>query len=254
MKNNLKKYYKIYVVMDILKQISNLKKQNESIEKSLNDRHIKFNKLSIDIVIEETELALLKKYNEYLKQIAKENKPVPIPVKVHKIQEISKKNKEEDNNDDVIKDIKPIYSTIVNMEDIKRAFFNKEYTNFNQLVKEQPFKYYKCNFKYYGDYSGRPEYVARNLLHGFIQNLDDYRKHFIVCFRCIQVNKKEKKYRYPSYWIVNSNDDIKNILGDLYNEYDFMLINEEDEINNLLKCMEKTENPHDELIGELYLH
>jgi|LakMenE18May11ns_1017448.scaffolds.fasta_scaffold9646406_2 hypothetical protein len=58
--------------MDIQKQIENLKKNNRVIENLFNNNGIKYNKLNIDIVIQETELALVKKYNEYLKHIKKE--------------------------------------------------------------------------------------------------------------------------------------------------------------------------------------
>jgi hypothetical protein len=141
------------------------------------------------------------------------------------------------------------------MEDIKRAFFNKDYNTFNELIRQHPFKYYTANYKYASDYTGRPGYVAKNLLRGFVQGLDDYRKYFIVCFRCILTNNDNNEYIYPSYWIVNSNDDIKTILGSLYDDYDFNLVEDQNEITSLLKKMEKNENEEDDnLIGEIYLH
>lgn len=247
------------------KQIANLKKQNEGMEAAFKNKNIEFTVLSTDNIDPEIELNLLKNYNEYLKTISKNNrqeKPQEKPqVKQEKQEQEQKqltpKKKEEEDDDDqcIYKEVKPVYSTIVNMEDIKRAFFNKEYKLFSVLIWPHPFKYYNVNYKYASDNTGRPSYVAKNLLRGFVQGLDDYRKYFIVCFRCILTNKDTSEYNYPSYWIVNSNDDIKTILGSLYDDYDFNLVEDQDEIKSLLKKMEKNENEEDDtLIGEIYLH
>lgn len=239
------------------RQIDNLKKQNEGMETAFKNKNIEFTKLSTDSIDPEIELNLLKNYNEYLKGISKNNRPPPQekPVKQEQKPTAPKENDDDQGEDDVSKEVKPVYSTIVNMEDIKRAFFNKEYDNFKDMIREHPFKYYTSNYKYASDNTGRPGYVAKNLLRGFVQGLDDYRKYFIVCFRCILTNKETNEYSYPSYWIVNSNDDIKTILGSLYDDYDFNLVEEQNEITSLLKKMEKNENEEDDtLIGEVYLH
>jgi len=40
------------------------------------------------------------------------------------------------------------------------------------------------------DNTGCPRHVEKNLLRGFVQCLDDYRKYLMICFRCILVNKE----------------------------------------------------------------
>ena len=111
------------------------------------------------------------------------------------------------------------------------------------------------NYKYSSDNTGRPSFVAKNLLRGFVQGLDDYRKYFMICFRCILVNKETNEYRYPSYWVVNTNDDLKTILGSQYDDYDFIAVTEPEAISKLLKKMERNEDENDDaLIGEVYLH
>ena len=165
----------------------------------------------------------------------------------------SDKEDEEENDYASHKEVKPVFSTIANMEDIKRAFFSKEYETFNQLVKEYPFKYYKANYKYADDNTGRPAFVAKNLLRGFVQNLDDYRKYLMVGFRCISI--QENRYSYPSYWIVNSNDDLKTIIGSIYDDFEFIPVVEEERIVRMYRNMQKNEDETDEaLIGEVYLH
>lgn len=237
---------------NILKQIDNFKKQNDCMESAFKNKNIQFTKLSIDGVDTETELEL-KTYNEYLKGISKNNRPPPQekPVK----QEAPKKPEEDDEDDLPKEESKPTYSTITNMEDIKRAFFNKDYETFNALVRQHPFKYYKVNYKYASDNTGRPRYVAKNLLRSFVQGLDDYRKYLMVCFRCVLFDKETNEYRYPSYWIVNSNDDIKTILSSLYDDYDFIVVEEEEAVSKLLNKMEKSDGENDDdLIGEVYVH
>lgn len=70
------------------------------------------------------------------------------------------------------------------MEDIKRAFFNKEYDTFETLIKQHPLRYYRASYNYASDKDGAPEFVAKNLVKGFVRNLDDFRKYFITGFRC----------------------------------------------------------------------
>lgn len=251
--------------MDIEKQIANLLKQNDGMETSFKNKGIAFNQLTMDSSMNsETMLGLLKEYNDYLKTISKNNRaPPPPPVQKPKAEVPSnqeqkkkkEKSEEDDDDDDVVKEVKPAYSTVTNMEDIKRAFFSKEYDTFHELVRQHAFKYYSVNYKYSSDNNGRPAYVAKNLLRGFVQGLDDYRKYLMVCFRCILSDPNTNEYTYPSYWIVNSNDNIAEILGSLYDDYEFSPVIEESDIHTLLHKMEKSENESDDtLIGEVYLH
>ena len=241
------------------KQIMNLKKQNDGMETSFQTKGINFTKVSIDDVDPETELLLLKNYNNYLKGISAANRP-PAPVKEEKPKVVEVKPKEEkpdENGDDdePIKEVKPVFSTITNMEDIKRAFFSKDYDTAYELIKQHPFRFYKASYKYADDNTGRPSFVAKNLLRGFVQSLDDYRKYLMVGFRCISI--EEQKYRYPPYWIVNSNDDLKTILGSVYDDFEFIPVVEEERILKMYRRMQKndSERENDEaLIGEVYLH
>jgi hypothetical protein len=241
---------------DISKQILNLQKQNDGMLNSLRSKNVL---IDFDVTIEdglsdEVKYEKYKVLNLQLKECTKMNRPPPPSPKEVKSKEPEKKEIKEEDEDE-IKEVKPVYSTITNMENLKREFFNKEYVNFQESIKEHPFKMYQANYKYASDNDGRPEFVARNLLRGFIQGLDDYRKYLLVCFRCILQDVENKKYSYPSYWIVNSNDDLSVILGSLYDDYEFTMIESDESKMNMMLEMEKKEQEENQyIIGESYLH
>ena len=250
---------------DIQKQIANIHKQNNGMELSFKDREIKFTKLTIENIDCETELILVKDYNEYLKNIAKNNRQPSQPkeVKVPKVEQVPpcKKEKldESDNEDELTKEEKITFPIICNLEDAKRSFFSKEYNTFNEIITQQQssetkLRFYKATYKWSGDNTGKPDFIARNLLRGFVQSLDPYRKYLMVCFRCILADVETKTYIYPSYWIVNTNVDMSTLLGSLYDNYEFSVV-EEENVNKMLQRMEKNDNENDiSLIGESYLH
>jgi hypothetical protein len=242
------------------KQIANLKKQNEGMETAFKNKNIPFTKLSNENIIYDTELLLLKEYNNYLKGISAANRqPSQEKIKVKEKEQVKEHNKREnDDENEIVKEVKPVFSTITDMDDIKRAFFNKEYETFHTLVNNVSFKYYKATYKYANDNTGCPSFVAKNLLRGFIQNLDDYRKYLMVGFRCVSYSDSNNvtHYEYPSYWIVNSNDELKTILGSLYDDFEFNEItNDIEKVINMLHKMRKNEDEMDNaLVGEVYLH
>lgn len=230
-----------------MNELNIIQKQNEGMEKAFETKHIIYTQLTVDP--DTPLLEQLKTYNEYLKKLSKDNRPAP-QVK-EPLKKVEKVEKVLDNNDDeeepvVEKEIIPVYSTITNMEDIKRAFFSKEYDTFTQLLSQHPFKYYTGWYKYSSDNDGRPEYVAKNLLRGFSQYLDTYRKYFMVRFRCIRIRQTPTEYTYSSEWIVNSKDDLKTILGSFGDDYEFS--------ESTDKAFIVEEKGDKNIIGEMYVH
>lgn len=240
--------------MSITKQIISLIKQNDGISSSLEAKNIDFNDFVLNTELpEEEQLNNLKTHNIYLKELSKQTRQ-PQEKKIKVVQEQPKKlikeeKKDDEESDDEIKEEKFNYSTICNMEDIKRAFFANDYDQFKTLIKEQKLIFYTCDYKLSTEFDDKPDYMARNLLRGFVQNLDDFRKYFMVCFRCIEL--KSQKYSYPSFWIVNTNDDLKTILGSIYSDNIFTIVSN-DNIDDFLKNFEKKTDEN--IIGELYLH
>ena len=236
-------------------KIQNLLKQNDSIYNSLITKSITFNRLSLENLTEEEQLKVLNDENSQLKEIVKNNRPIPQKqcVNQEKIQKIQKIQKDEieENYEEPIKN----FTTITNMEDIKRAFFNKEYDLFEELIKDQKLNYYIASYKYSSDKDGAPEFVATNLLKGFVRNLDDYRKYLMVCFRCLGI--ENKNYEYPSLWILNSNDKLNEIIGDIYDDFQFIELNIDNEISRnefLFNFRKSNFDIKSNLLDEAYVH
>jgi hypothetical protein len=235
-----------------MSDITILKKQNDGIIASLKAKNID---IEYEYNIDETDLEKVRSLNAYLKELSAKNRPPPKPKAESqpkpKSETKSKEHLDSEDDDDLTKEVKPVFQTITNMEDIKRAFFSKEYEHAATLINSHPFHFYRAYYKYADDNTGKHDYVARNLLRGFVQGLDDYRKYLLVCFRCLVTDPDTKKYDYPSYWIVNTNEDLKTLLGDLYDDYVFTKVITKEPF---LKEMEKQADNDENIVGEVYVH
>ena len=255
------------------KVIVGLQKQNDGIYSSLNSRGIQFERIVIpNNIIEEEHLNLLKEENIKLKDVANANKPPQLPKEEKKKQESqpkketkAKDNKEGDEeeyeNEETLEEPIKKFDTITNMEDIKRAFFSNDYETFETQIKMHPFKFYKAEYKYNSDKDGVPDFSAKNLLKGFVRNLDDYRKYFMVCFRCWKYQHENKyKYRYVSLWIVNSNSKISDIIDNIEEDFDLIKTTDIEDFILSIKKLPETDFEESEClkdyycIGESYVH
>ncbi len=253
------------------KAILGLQKQNDGIYSSLTARGIQFERIVIpEGINEEEHLNLLKEENTKLKEVSNANKPPPQPKEEKKKPEPTQtqsqpkkesKSKDGDEEDDEETFEEPVkkFDTITNMEDLKRAFFSGDYETFEFQIKVHPFKFYRVGYKYDSDKDGVPDFSAKNLLKGFVRSFDDYRKYFMVCFRCWK-NQHESKYKYESLWIVNTNEKISNIIGSM--EEDF-IFNETTDIDDFIRGIKKLPESDSEepvyidgftCIGESYVH
>ena len=72
----------------------------------------------------------------------------------------------------------------------------------------------------------------------------------MICFRCYKLD--DNKYEYKSYWIVNTNDPVENIIGSVADDFNFI---ENYNISDFLNNIKKIENIDDSnCIGESYVH
>ena len=240
-------------------KLQSIQKQNDSILFSILSRKIDFVRAIIPEGISEDEhIKILTEENLRLKEVVKANKPAPQPkeekIKVEQPKQESKpkeESKEDDEQEETFEEPVKKFETIVNMEDLKRAFFNGLYEEFESNVKSSPFKFYRVGYKYNGDKDGAPDFSAKNLLKGFVRNFDDYRKYFMICFRCWK-DLNETKYKYSSLWIVNTLEPIRNIIGSFSDDFEF---EEETDINTFISDIKKLVNIDETLcIGESYVH
>jgi hypothetical protein len=142
-------------------KIKNLIKQNDSIYNSIVAKKIEYQRINInDDMEEEDKLSILQQENENLKNLSKKYKaPIEVKIKAPVDLKNSKKkenNKENENDEDEenYENPKKLFSTIINMEEIKRAFFNKDYYLFNELIKNINLKYYRASYRYESDKNG----------------------------------------------------------------------------------------------------
>jgi hypothetical protein len=212
------------------KQIQIIQKQNDSIYNSLVAKGIQFERVIITEGLEEQEqLKLLNEENTKLKEVIKANKPASQPkdeklkpnqvVQQKEEKPKQKKTDEEDGEEEVYEEPVKKFDTITNMEDMKRAFFNGDLEQFESIFRSFPFKVYKMNYRYNSDKDGAPDFSAKNLLKGFVRNFDDYRKYFMICFRCWKAQDKNE-YKYTSYWIINTLEPVQNIIGSTWEDFE----------------------------------
>lgn len=263
------------------KAIESLQKQNNSIYASLIAKNIQFERVELlEGTSEDEILRLLNEENTNLKALAKASKPAqqPIPKEEKKKvenppanikKEDKKENKDDDGNEEEENYEEPVkkFTTIINMEDMKRAFFNGEYEGFENQLKSNPLKIFKVGYKYNSDKDGVPEFSAKNLLKGFVRSFNDHKKYFMICFRCWKHQSKQE-YKYDSLWIVNTNDNIQDIIGSVWDDFEFVELNRDpisniDEFIGLIKKTFDSNSQTDEpqkidgeyvLIDESYVH
>ena len=254
--------------MTDIKVITNLRKQNDGMYKSLVGRNIKCMQTNIDDILDITEqLRLLLLDNITLKSIVQLNKPLPI---IKEKKELIIKEKiiiDDETAEESFEDITTKYTTIFNMDDMKRAFFNKEYDIFDQHVREftlndkngnvdrlcKNARFYSADYKYISDKDGYPEYAVMNYLKGFTRNCSKNVKHYLSCIRCWR-NNDEIKYQYETLWLVNAKEPLRLVIGDIYEDFEFIEIDETDFLTRIRKnSMEYSINNH-YCIGEEYVH
>lgn len=260
------------------KMIENLIKQNDAIYSSLVSRNIEFERPTIDHTLANTEnehvlLEALKDENTQLKNLAKANRPPPPPPKPYVPPKITVDEKspelkqgqgqgqdqghnQEDEAEEVYEDPKPTFKTNINMEELKRSFFNTEYELFEQIVKQHSteLKFYTATYKYSSDKDGAPEYSASNLLKGFVRMFDDYRKYFMICFRCLKTSTDPNQYTYTSYWIVNTDTPVEQVVKNIGDDFEFCVV-PDTELDQFVRSMQKIDfEKCTECVGENYVH
>ena len=242
-------------------KVEQLKKQNDDMYSNLDKNGVVFERHNP--VENSSEEELVKFYQAEKKELidalkefrskqpkAPPQKKEPQPqVKKEVKKEVKKKEAEnnEDDENDVPVEKKPLYETFNNMEELKRAFCNKDMETFTKLCKEQHYLFFEASYNYDSDMNGKPDFAAKNLIAGFKRNLEDQRKYFFNCYRCYM--KGEQTYVYYSLWIVNTDANLKDVTDGCSEDFTFKKV---DDVDDFIK---KFENSTEEnLLTEAYLH
>lgn len=247
--------------MEFTKTIKNLQTQNNGIYNSIVKKGIEFTRHQYDENSEpETIIQVLTLENTQLKEISNSLKPVKdVNKEVNKEDKIievktAKQDKDDDDKDDEYVEKTKDYGIIINLETAKRHFFANKYDDFTKEIENKNLKFYIGTYNYSSDQDGRPEYIAKNLLRGFVRNFDDFRKYFMISFRCMKL--ENGNYKYVSLWIVNTETDINEIIKGISEDHTLEPYTDDiTEFCNKLHEYKNCENDENtNLVGEMFLH
>ena len=130
---------------------------------------------------------------------------------------------------------KPTYTTIANMDELKRAFHNRHNMEdiggktFVQLLDDHPFVYLTGTYKHASDMTGKPDFIVKNFNNSFAKRLEDEMENYLfVKFVCL-FNEATNSYQFMSYWIINTLDPmcVLHLAGE-HNDIDFADISKEE--------------------------
>lgn len=252
--------------MEFTKTIKNLQTQNNGIYNSIVKKGIEFTRHQYDENSEpETIIQVLTLENTQLKEISNSLKPVK-DVKKEVNKEVNKdvnkedkiievktvkQDKDDDDKDDEYVEKTKDYGTIINLETAKRHFFANQYDDFTKEIENKNLKFYIGLYKYSSDQDGKPEYIAKNLLRGFVRKFDDFRKYFMISFRCIKLDNGN--YKYVSLLIVNTETNINEIVNGILEDHS--LVSYGGDIKEFCDKLHEYKNcENDNLVGEMFLH
>lgn len=146
---------------------------------------------------------------------------------------------------------KTAFPTFGNLENCKRAFFTKDYETFEKELGDKHYLFFRVSYKHSSEeMDGKPEFIARNFLGGFVKELDDFRKYFFCVFRCVKPDRDESKYQYDSLWIVNTSE-LDKVYGDRKNDFCWTHVSR-DEFKTFVSEFKPTDKEN--VIAEKYVH
>ena len=139
------------------------------------------------------------------------------------------------------------YECLVNLDDIKRSFFNptnEEFKPFLELLNETPFVFYKGSYKYNDELTNKADYIVRNRNKSFIKRFEYYSKYLFVCFKCHE--EKNQEYKYESFWLFNSMGAFEDYIIQYNDDIEFTKIDKDEFIDHFAQ--------NKGLFDQIYLH
>lgn len=147
------------------------------------------------------------------------------------------------------------FETNVNLEQLKRDFFNKNYEAFLrdlfELVESKKVFLLEGKYKYDDEYDGRPFFAAKNRVNGFENSLQEFKKYLFAKFEVQIIQECPNKYNFTSLWIVNSADFLQNMKkkDSEFDDFDFIDISYQNFSEKFIM-----QNEFNEKIQFKYLH
>jgi hypothetical protein len=132
---------------------------------------------------------------------------------------------------------KQAFSTLVNLENFKRDFFNKNDSWIDLLseyLSSKKVVVFYGKYKYNDEYENRPMYIAKNRVNGFERQTQEYRKYLCAGFRCVK-HDTNNDYVFDSLWICNSLEFYEHMKkSDEFEDFEFHEITDINEIKDYL--------------------
>ena len=110
------------------------------------------------------------------------------------------------------------------------------------------YKLYKAKYREDITFDRNKEYIHKNLNSGFVNVFEEFKDYIYVCFR-LAVNPLDGKCLYSSWWIVNSELEIQDLIKEDSGLFEFTKV-EECNVDSFL--IEFRKNESSEIIDEKY--
>jgi hypothetical protein len=210
------------------------------------------------VILEDTDsddvkIQKLSEENTELKKLVTANKPPPVP-KAEKVvqppapkKEKKKENEDEDEEEDepdYFEKKEPIKPILKSTEALKISFFAGDYEAFKTQViakneNDEHMLFFEANYKYNSDKDGVQAFNAKNLVNHLVKNFKEQHKLFMCCFRCYQNPTDPVTYEYKAWWIMNTLKPLKEVVGDIVDDFNVVTLTDSVKINEMLTVMEK---------------
>jgi hypothetical protein len=235
----------------LMKKIKGSYNQCIKLEEQLTLREEKKHNINIENISNRSEMEdICDRLSLYLSELKIKDKEQKIlNVEIKRLLEETEKKKAEELKPKEIK-----YEIINDLELMKRAFFNLEDINhveFNTELHKFNYNCYKLQYNYNDDMNEKPEYIASNLIKGFIKRLSEYTKYIFGVFRCYKYSKNNSNtYIYQAYILLNTKEQFNVVLGEILDDFTYQLVDKETQFKyNINKIIDDNN-----LLEEKYIH
>jgi len=136
------------------------------------------------------------------------------------------------------------------LEPCKSKFFSNDASFLNDII-DNNFQVYYGEYVDIADYDGKPEFIVKNLVKGFVQQLDNERKNLFTAFKCT----KDENYQISSLWICNCVSPLVEIVPSMNENFalEKLNINDADDVTKILSIFNKNDNDP-KLVTIQFLH